>query len=465
MVMAVFVLDKQKKPLMPCSEKRARKLLEAQRARIDRMYPFTIRLVDRTGGDTQPLTLKIDPGSKQTGMALVRPTEDKTHVVALLEAKHRGQEISKALAQRAAYRRRRRSANLRYRAPRFDNRRRPKGRLAPSIQHRVNVDESIVSRITQLAPVSALVQELVRFDTQLMENPEITGIGYQQGTLAGFEVREYVFSKWGRNCVYCDKQDVPLNLDHVHARAQGGSDRVSNLVPACIPCNQRKGDRGVREFLAQEPARLDRILRQLKKPLRDAAAVNTTRWALFHKLEGLELPLGTGTGGRTKWNRRRYSIPKTHALDAVCTGNMDAITEITGWQQSALLIASTGRGSYQRTRVTASGFPRGYLMRQKAMHGFQTGDMVKAFVTKGKKSGDYLSRVAVRATGSFNLQTSHGVIQGISHRDCRLLERANGFSYSRITQPSQKESENGGVLPTLRYPSPALMPGSLAQIG
>jgi 5-methylcytosine-specific restriction endonuclease McrA len=463
--MAVFVLDKQKNPLMPCSEKRARKLLQAQRARIHRIYPFTIRLVDRTGGDTQSLTLKIDPGSKQTGMALVRQTEDKTHVVALLEVKHRGHAISQALRQRAAYRRRRRSANLRYRAPRFDNRRRPQGWLAPSIQHRVDVDTSIVNRITQLAPVSALVQELVRFDTQLMENPEITGIGYQQGTLAGFEVREYVFTKMGRNCVYCDKQDVPLNLDHVHARAQGGSDRVSNLVPACIPCNQRKGDSDVREFLAQEPSRLDRILRQLKTPLKDAAAVNATRWALFHKLEGLELPLGTGTGGRTKWNRRRYSIPKTHALDAVCAGNIDAITEITGWQQSALLIAATGRGSYQRTRVTASGFPRGYLMRQKAIHGFQTGDMVKADVTKGKKSGTYVGRVAVRATGSFNLQIAQGVIQGISHKDCQLLQRADGYRYSRVAHTSQKESENGGVLRTPRDPSPALMPGSLALIG
>ena len=459
--MAVFVLDKQKNPLMPCSEKRARKLLEAQRARIHRMYPFTIRLVDRTGGDNQPLTLKIDPGSKQTGMALVRQTEVKTHVVALLEVKHRGQAISQALRQRAAYRRRRQNANLRYRAPRFDNRRRPEGRLAPSIQHRVDVDTSSVSRITQLAPVSALDQELVRFDTPLMENPEITGIGYQQGTLAGYEVREYVFTNWGRNCVYCDKQDVPLNLDHVHAQSQGGSDRVSNLVPSCIPCNQRKGDSDVLEFLAQEPSRLDRILRQLKTPLKDAAAVNAARWALFHKLEGLELPLGTGTGGRTKWNRHRYSIPKTHTLDAVCAGNMDALTAITGWQHLTLLIAATGRGSYQRTRVAASGFPRGYLMRQISVHGFQTGGMVKAVVTKGKKSGDYLGRGAVRATGSFNLQTSHGVIQGISHRDCRLLERANGYRYSLIAQAPQKESENVGVLRTPL--SPALTPGSLAQ--
>ena len=157
----------------------------------------------------------------------------------------------------------------------------------------------------------------------------------------------------------------------------------------------------------------------------------------------------------TKWNRHRYSIPKTHALDAVCAGDMDAITAVCGWHQIALLIASTGRGSYQRTRVTASGFQRGYLTRAKSVHGFQTGDMVKAVVTKGKKTGTYLGRVAVRAAGYFNLQTSQGIVQGISHKACRLLQRADGYKYSYIAQPSQKESENGGVLCTPRYPSPA----------
>jgi hypothetical protein len=188
------------------------------------MYPFTIRLVDRVGGTIQPITLKIDPGSEQTGIALVRQTEDQANVIALAEVKHRGQAISKGLKQRAGYRRRRRSANLRYRAPRFDNRRRPEGWLPPSIQHRVDAYLSVVKRLKKLAPISSLAQELVRFDTQLMENPEITGVGYQQGTLAGYKVREYVFTKWGRKCVYCDKEDVPLNLDHVRPRSVGGSD-------------------------------------------------------------------------------------------------------------------------------------------------------------------------------------------------------------------------------------------------
>jgi hypothetical protein len=72
--MAVFVLDQHKEPLMPCSERRARLLLRRQRAVVHRLVPFTIRLKDRTCATSavQPVVLKLDPGSKTTGVALVR---------------------------------------------------------------------------------------------------------------------------------------------------------------------------------------------------------------------------------------------------------------------------------------------------------------------------------------------------------------------------------------------------------
>ena len=218
----VFVLDKRRQPLMPCTEKRARLLLQRGRARVYRMYPFTIRLVDRIGGTTQPLTLKLDPGSKQTGIALVQESGTTTAVVSLIELKHRGESIHKALEQRAEFRRGRRSRNLRYRAPRFDNRRKPERWLPPSLQHRVDTVLSTVTRLRKLAPISAITQESVRFDTQAIQNPEISGVEYQRGTLAGYELREYVLAKWGRKCVYCDAEGVPLNLDHVCPRSRGG---------------------------------------------------------------------------------------------------------------------------------------------------------------------------------------------------------------------------------------------------
>jgi 5-methylcytosine-specific restriction endonuclease McrA len=417
---------------MPCTEKRARLLLERGRARVHRVLPFVIRLIDRQAANSelQPVRIKVDPGSKTTGMAVVRETKaGSITVLNLFDLEHRGRQISDALRARRQMRRRRR-ANLRYRAPRFSNRgNQTKGWLPPSLQHRVNTTMAWVNRLSRWTPVSALSMELVRFDMQQMENPEISGVEYQQGTLAGFEVREYLLEKWGRRCAYCDAREVPLNLDHIHAKAHGGSDRVSNLTLACRPCNQKKDAMAIESFLADQPERLTHILAQTRQPLKDAAAVNSTRWALFNSLKGTGLAVETGTGGRTKWNRSRFGIPKRHALDAACVGSVDSITD---WRKPLLAIKATGRGSYQRTRLTESGFARGYLMRAKRVHGFQTGDMVKAMVAQGKKGGAYRGRVAVRASGYFNIQTPEGVIQGISHRCCTVIQRGDGYGYQRV---------------------------------
>lgn len=428
--MAVFVLDKNSKPLMPCSEKRARLLLVRGRARVHRMLPFVIRMTDRKAANStfQSLRIKLDPGSKTTGIALVLEKASSIAVLNLFDLVHRGQQISKALTARSQLRRGRRSRNLRYRAPRFSNRgNKGQGWLAPSLMHRVHTTLSWVNKLSRFAPISAISSELVRFDMQLMQNPKIAGVEYQQGELAGYEVREYLLAKWGRTCAYCDKEHVPLQIEHIQARANGGSHRVSNLTLACEPCNQKKGAQLVQAFLKRDPARLARITAKAKAPLRDAAAVNATRWKLVDGLKQTGLVVETGSGGRTKFNRSRLGIPKTHALDAVCVGEVNAVE---GWQRPTLEIKCTGRGCYQRTRVTAQGFPRGYLMRQKQIHGFQTGDMVKAIVPAGKKAGVHVGRVAVRASGSFNIQTSQGVVQGIAHRHCKITQRNDGYGYS-----------------------------------
>ncbi|MHB1758218.1 MAG: RNA-guided endonuclease IscB, partial [Leptospirillum sp.] len=325
--MAVFVLDKRKKPLMPCSEKRARLLLERKKAVVHKIAPFTIRLKDRVGGEVQPVRIKLDPGSKTTGIALVREektvlketgeTETTAHVLFLAELTHRGGKIRDRLTARRAFRRRRRG-NLRYRKPRFENRRKPEGWLAPSLQHRVDTTMSWVNRFRKLSPVSGISQELVRFDLQKVENPEISGVEYQQGTLAGYEVREYLLEKWQRTCAYCGAKDVSLEIDHIHPRSKGGTDRVSNLTLACHVCNQKKGSRDITEFLSNKPETLKRLLSQAKSPLRDASAVNSTRWALFETLKRTGLSVEAGSGGRTKWNRTRFGLSKTHSLDAAC---------------------------------------------------------------------------------------------------------------------------------------------------
>ncbi|MBV0882213.1 HNH endonuclease [Noviherbaspirillum sp. L7-7A] len=427
--MAVSVLERYGRPVMPCTEKRARLLLERGRARVHHVLPFVIRLVERNANscEFQPLRLKLDPGSKVTGIARVREFNGGIAVLNLFDLIHRGRQISEALPARRNMRRARRGRNTHYRAPRFLNRRKPKGWLAPSLQHRVDTTMAWVNRICRWAPVTALSTELVRFDMQAVENPKISGVEYQQGTLAGYEVREYLLEKWGRKGMYCDKENVPLQMEHITPRASGDTNRISNLGTACQPCNHKKAALDIRVFLKKDPTRLARILAQAKRPLRDTAAVNATRWALFNSLKATDLTVEASLGGRAKYNRCRLDVPKTHALDAACVG---AVESVTSWCRPTLAIKATGRGSYQRTRLDKYGFPRGYLMREKSVKGFQTGDMVRATVTAGKKFGTYAGRVAVRASGNFYIQLSKEVVQGISHHYCTMLQRADGYGYS-----------------------------------
>ena len=180
--MAVFVLDHQGKALMPCTEKRARLLLARGRARVHRLVPLVIRLVDRELASCafQPLRLKLDPGSKTTGLASVREVQTAAIVLNLMELVHRGKQISEALTARCQMRRRRRG-NLRYRAARFLNRGNQKsGWLAPSLQHRIDTCMAWVGRIQRWAPVSAISSELVRFDP-VRGKPCRSGQGQERG--------------------------------------------------------------------------------------------------------------------------------------------------------------------------------------------------------------------------------------------------------------------------------------------
>jgi len=99
-----------------------------------------------------------------------------------------------------------------------------------------------------------------------------------------------------------------------------GSHRVAHLVIACHACNQHKGDQSIEAFLAHRPEVLDRIQAQCHAPLKDAAIVNSTRWAIYERLKALALPLETSSGGVTKWNRQKQGLPKEHWVDAACCG-------------------------------------------------------------------------------------------------------------------------------------------------
>lgn len=443
-VTRTFVIGSNGTPLMPCSNARARILLKKRKAKAYRLYPFTIQLTERTSGDVQPVALKLDPGAKTTGIALVRlhPSPAEQTVLHLAELEHRGEAIRKKMHQRAAFRSNRRARKTRYRAPRFNNRRRREGWLPPSLQSRVDNAASWLARYRRLAPITRIDIETVSFDLQALENPDIESIEYQRGTLFGTEVRQYLLEKWGRRCVYCDAQGVPLEVEHILCKDRGGTDRVGNLTVACHECNQAKKAIPVEEFLAHDPARLEKILAQARGPLKAAAAVNTTRSALTRAAQATGLEVHCASGGRTKFNRTQLGIPKTHALDAACVGD---VSTLHGWNLPVLLIKATGRGSYQRTRLDRFGFPRGYLMRQKTVRGFQTGDLVRATIPKGKFKGTHQGRVAVRARGTFVIQTANGNVEARWKR-CKIILRNDGYTYQQKAGAIPPPVETGGPL-------------------
>ena len=423
----VLVVDQERRPQRPVHPGYARWLLSHGKAAVLHRAPFTLML-KRACPEAQlvPLRLKIDPGSKTTGLAVV---DDETgQVVWAAELTHRGEKVKHALEQRRAVRRSRRQRHTRYRQPRFRNRKRKPGWQPPSRLSRVQNVLTWVERLRRWCPIEALSLELVRFDTQRLQQPEINGVQYQQGELAGYELRQYLLEKWGRRCAYCGATRVPLQIEHVLPRSRGGTDRASNLTLACEPCNTAKGTRTAAEFGHPE------VEAQAKQPLKDAAAVNATRWVLFERLQALGVPLETGTGGRTQWNRQRRGIPKTHWLDASCVGA--STPEVVRWGQVVpWQIEATGRQSRQMCQMDGLGFPRSKPKERSRIHGFRTGDQVRA-VGLGhlKTAGVHVGRVVIRASGSFNVVTATRRVGGISWRYCQRLQQGDGYTYAHKRQ-------------------------------
>jgi len=149
---------------------------------------------------------------------------------------------------------------------------------------------------------------------------------------------------------------------------------------------------------------------------------------LYERLTALGLPVECGSGGLTKYNRATRGLPKTHWLDAACVGrSTPQPLDVSGIVP--VQITATGHGSRQMCRMDKYGFPRTGPKQHKRVKGFQTGDLVRAVVLCGRKAGTYVGKVAVRTSGSFNIATSQGTVQGIPHRCCRLIARSDGYSY------------------------------------
>ena len=332
----VFVLSKQKKPMDNCTPAKARILLRDGFAVVHKQHPFTIRLKDNAvHSQKKEYQIKVDPGSKNTGIALV---DEDANVVFFAELEHRGERVVSLLETRRQTRRNRRTRELRYRKPKWGNAYkkkdskfrvdspRPDDWLPPSI---LSIEQNIVNfikKVMTLSNVRSIALESVKFDMQKMENADITGVEYQQGKLMGYEMRNYLLEKTGHTCQYCRgaTNDKRLEIEHMQPKSRGGSNRLSNLTIACHTCNSDKNSDTLQEYLirllGQKTKLAKTMIRHISRllktgepfvHLRYAAWVNTMRHRLANDLRILVPHFVEGTGGQTSHNRIQVlKLPK-----------------------------------------------------------------------------------------------------------------------------------------------------------
>ncbi len=325
---SVIVLNMRGKPLMPTSPRKARLLLKEGKAKVVKKNPFTIQLKYATGENKQPIKLALDPGYKNVGFSAITNKRELMSGEVILRT-----DIKEKIAEKSMYRRGRRNRNTRYREARWKNRGKNKGKkegwLAPSIQHKLDTYTRLVTKFDNILPLLNITVETSPFDMQKMQNPEISGIEYQQGELQGYEVKEYLLEKWGRKCAYCKTENVPLETEHIIPTSRGGTNRVSNLTIACHSCNQKKSNMTAAEFGHPE------IQILAKKPLKDATFMNIVRSRLVDtiKKEFPQYQCNETYGYITKCNRIKMGIEKSHANDAfVIAGGRNQIRSSKPYQ-------------------------------------------------------------------------------------------------------------------------------------
>lgn len=301
----VYVLNICMVPLMPCKEAKARKLLKSGKAKIARRNPFTIQLLFECENVTQDTTLGVDAGSKHIGLSAA--TDKKELYAAEVELRN---EIVDLLSTRREYRRTRRNRKTRYRKPRFDNRVRSDGWLAPSVQNKVDTHLTVVRRVHEILPITRIIVEVAAFDIQKIKNPDIECIEYQHGEQLGFwNVREYVLFRDGHTCQCCKgkSKDKILNVHHIESRKTGG-DAPNNLITLCETCHKC-----YHEGTVKLPKNIKRGM-----TFRDATFMGIMRWAFYNRLKELYLNVSLTYGYLTKNTRIRNGLPKTHCVDARC---------------------------------------------------------------------------------------------------------------------------------------------------
>ena len=405
----VYVISKDGKSLMPTKRHgKVRRLLKQGLAKVVRTEPFTIQLLYDTTTYTQPVAVGVDIGSKIVGISATTETQELFSAEVELR-----QDIKKLLLERKEYRRHRRYRKRRYRKPRFLNRRRPEGWLAPSLQWKVDAHVRLVNFVARILPVSKVVIEIAPFDTHKIVNPEVNGRGYQEGPQKDFwDIREYCLWRAGYKSELSGKKGV-LEVHHVVHKSQGGTDNPSNLIVLTV--EEHKA-------LHAGKIKIPRSKLEKVKILKDTSHVSTIGWHMVNELKG-RYNVEITYGSITKARRVEMGLKKTHRNDSfVIAGGSKETKRATEWyfgkffrrQNRSLNKANPIKGGKRPVNTV------------KQVDGFRRFDKVEY---RGKRG----IILGLRSSGYFAIGTLSGkkTCDSVKCSKLRLLEKAKTLMFER----------------------------------
>lgn len=403
----VYVINQNGQPLMPTeNHAKVRILLKNKKAKVIKRCPFTIQLLYDTTNYTQDITLGVDSGSKHIGLSAT--TRSKVLFESDVELRN---DIVNLLSIRRQNRRTRRNHKTRYRKPRFNNRRRKEGWLAPSVQNKVDSHLTVIRKVHEILPITKIIAEVASFDIQKIKNPTISGTEYQQGEQLDFwNVREYVLSRDGHICQCCKgkSKDKILNVHHIESRHTGG-DAPNNLITLCETCHT-----GYHKGIVKLPKTIHRGM-----SFKDAAFMGVMRWAFYNKLKEIYPNVNLTYGYITKNTRIKNSLPKEHYTDARCiSGNPKAISSSTVYYQKK--VRCHNRRIHKNTILKG-----GIRKRNQAPYdvmGFRLFDKVK---WKGQNCFIF----GRRSTGRMDLRLLNGtkINASVGYKNLKIIEMRKNY--------------------------------------
>lgn len=403
----VYVLNQNGQPLMPTeNHAKVRVLLKQGKAKVVNKCPFTIQLLYSSTNYTQKVTLGVDSGSKHIGISAT--TKNKVLFESDVELRN---DIVDLISTRRELRRSRRNRKLRYRKPRFNNRKRSDGWLAPSVRQKVDSHITMIAKVHKILPISNVVVEVASFDIQKIQNPEISGTDYQQGEQLDFwNVREYVLFRDGYTCQCCKgkSKDKILNVHHIESRKTGGN-APNNLITLCETCHT-----GYHKGIVKLPKTIHRGM-----SFKDATFMGIMRWALYEKLKTIYSDVKLTYGYITKNIRIENGLPKDHYIDARCiSGNPNAVSNGDVYYYKK--VRCHNRQIHKNTILKG-----GYRKRNQAAYevkGFRLYDKV---LWKGQKCFIF----GRRTTGRMDLRILDGthINASVGYKNLKLLKMRSSY--------------------------------------